>query len=407
MPDGSATFGDSPTRSPIGSVIAMDSRAVGPRWQRWWTAPRLRDCLCVLLSTLLAVTTAVVEWRAGGTTLGYVVLIVGLLGSPLLWWRRRWPLEVTVLGGILTLVVGFPGVALLGLFTLAVRRRDRVLVIATVFTAACLGVPHPWTSTPWRLADTLTSVAFAAAFALWGSYVGARRDLIESLRERAIRAEAERELRTAQARSAERSRIAREMHDVLAHRVSLIALQAGALEVNTGAAPDAVERAAAEIRTTAHETLEDLRGVLGVLRGADAEPLAPQPGLADLDRLAEQSCVGGTVVDLRVGADAMAPHAVPETLGRTAYRIVQESLTNVRKHAGAASVHVAVLLDGEILSVEVVNDPPRSPVASLPGSGAGLIGLAERVELAGGWMTAARTGPGGWRVYAELPVERG
>ncbi|NMD54556.1 MULTISPECIES: sensor histidine kinase [Tsukamurella] len=382
----------------------MDSSAAVPRWQRWWTAPRLRDCACVLLSALLAVATAAVEWQSGSIGYGNLVLTVGLGGSLVLWWRRRWPLEVTVVGGILMLAVGFPGVALLGLFTLAVRRRDRVLVIATVVTAACLALPHPWSSTPWRLADTLTSVALTAAFALWGSYVGARRDLIESLRERAVRAEAERELRATQARTAERSRIAREMHDVLAHRVSLIALQAGALEVNAGAASDAVERAAAEIRSTAHETLEDLRGVLGVLRGSDAEPLAPQPDLRDLARLAADSRVGGTTVDLEIDECAAAPHAVPEALGRTAYRIVQESLTNVRKHAGPAAVRVAVRLREHRLSIEVVNDRPRSAAPPLPGSGSGLIGLAERVQLAGGEITSGPTGTGGWRVFAELPV---
>lgn len=353
---------------------------------------------------LVALGTAAVEWRGGSIAYGNLALVVGLAGSVLLWWRRRWPLEITVIGGLLTAGIGFPGAALLGLFTLAVRRRDRVLVIATAFVAACLAVPHPWSSVPWQLGDTLTSVALAAAFALWGSYVGARRDLIESLRERAVRAEAERELRAVQARTAERSRIAREMHDVLAHRVSLIALQAGALEVNADAASGTVERAAAEIRTTAHETLEDLRGVLGVLRGTDTEPLAPQPDLSDLGRLVEESRVGGATVDLLIDEAAAAPHAVPDTLGRTAYRIVQESLTNVRKHAGPAAVRVAVRLHAHRLSIEVVNDRPRSPAPPLPGSGSGLIGLAERVHLAGGEISSAATGAGGWRVYAELPV---
>lgn len=390
--------------TPVGSVSIMETRVAGPRWERWWTAPRLRDCLCIVLSIASAGITAAMEWQAEANAYAVLVLVVGLAGSLLLWWRRSRPLEVTTIGGILTLAVGFPATALVGLFTLAVRRRDRVLVIATVLIAAALAAPRPWSSVPWRLADTLTSAALAGVFAFWGSYVGARRDLIESLRERAVRAEEERELRAARARTAERARIAREMHDVLAHRVSLIALQAGALEVNAGAAPDAVERAAAEIRSTAHETLEDLRGVLGVLRGTDAEPLAPQPDLADLARLVEDSRVGGSVVELVVDEAAAAPHAVPDALGRTAYRIVQESLTNVRKHAGPTDVRVSVRLREHRLSIEVRNARPRTPAAALPGSGSGLIGLAERVELAGGEITSARTADGGWRVHAELPV---
>lgn len=383
----------------------MDTDASMQRWRRWWTAPALRDAGFVLLSGAVAIALAVTEWRARGPVAGTFYLVVGLIGSIALWWRRRWPLEVTVLGGLLTVAIGFCAASLLGLFTLAVRRRDRMLIFATVFITACIGLPHPWTTSTWVPRDLLAGAAFTVVFALWGSYVGARRDLLESLRERAARAEEERELRAAQARTAERSRIAREMHDVLAHKVSLIALQAGALEVNSDTTAGNVEQAAAEIRTTARETLEDLRGVLGVLRGSDSEPLVPQPGLADLRRLVERSRIGANEATLELDLDGAGPTKVPDALGRTAYRIVQEGLTNVRKHAGPAATRVVVRLTSRVLSVEVNNGPPRGHAAHpLPGSGSGLIGLSERVQLAGGWMTSAATGDGGWRVYAELPV---
>ncbi|GAA1077594.1 histidine kinase [Tsukamurella strandjordii] len=383
-------------------MIGMGMSVSTQRLQRWWTAPALRDAGFVALSAAVAVAIAVTEWRTRGSFAGAVYLVLGLAGSIALWWRRRWPLEVTVLGGLLTVAIGFCAASLLGLFTLAVRRRDRVLIFATLFITACIGLPHPWTSASWAPRDLLAGAAFTVVFALWGSYVGARRDLLESLRERAIRAEEERELRAAQARTAERSRIAREMHDVLAHKVSLIALQAGALEVNAGAAAPRVELAAAEIRSTAHQTLEDLRGVLGVLRGSESEPLVPQPGIDDLPRLVEQSRVAGAEIALETELDG---GQVPDALGRTAYRIVQESLTNVRKHAGPAVTVVAVRLVRRVLSVEVTNGPSLGGAAHpLPGSGAGLIGLSERVQLAGGWMTSSGTPDGGWRVYAELPV---
>ncbi len=168
----------------------------------------------------------------------------------------------------------------------------------------------------------ITGVVGALFWALWGAYVGARRDLVASLRERAVRAEEERERRAEQARLAERARIAREMHDVLAHKVSLIALQAGGLEVNPGVGAERVQQTAGQIRSTAREALEELRGVLGVLRAdrpapalPDGSELAPQPGLAELTALVESSRAAGvriTAVRRRRRA-ARRPPAAPST----------------------------------------------------------------------------------------------
>ena len=252
-------------------------------------------------------------------------------------------------------------------------------------------------------------------FVVFGAYVGARRDLVSSLRDRADRAEAERELRAEQAKLGERARIAQEMHDVLAHKVSLIALHAGGLELNPAMGPEQVERSAVLIRSTARQALEDLRDVLGVLRAddsADGAQLAPQPKLADVRRLVEASRAAGVSVDLLVTGDAEAVVAagngsaatLPEQLGRTAYRVVQEGLTNVHKHARGASA--SVRLDGrrgQRLMVSVSNLRPVSAGSLLPGAGAGLVGLRERVELAGGTLRSGRSDDGGWLLEAELP----
>jgi signal transduction histidine kinase len=248
-------------------------------------------------------------------------------------------------------------------------------------------------------------------FALWGAYVGARRDLVASLRDRAVRAEAERELRAEQARLAERSRIAREMHDVLAHKVSLIALQAGALEVNPGLSAEQVEKSAGLIRSTAREALEELREVLGVLRAdppataTGSAQLAPQPGLSDIPALVESSRSAGVQVTLSLPADQRLEQlAISSSTGRTAYRVVQESLTNVHKHARGAATKVVVSGSDTELRVQVSNLRPVAAGTLLPGSGAGLIGLRERVALHGGLLTAGPTDDGGWRVDARLPA---
>ena len=169
----------------------------------------------------------------------------------------------------------------------------------------------------------------------WGMFVRARRQLVLSLRDRAERAEAEQQLRVEQARQQERTRIAREMHDVLAHRISLLSLHAGALEFRPDAAPDEVARAAGVIRASAHEALEDLREVIGVLRdGSEAgEPERPQPTLADLPALVDESRAGRACACAR--GPARRRRGRPAGTGRSAYRIVQEGLTNARKHAPA------------------------------------------------------------------------
>jgi signal transduction histidine kinase len=242
----------------------------------------------------------------------------------------------------------------------------------------------------------------------WGLFVRVQRELVLSLRDRAARLEAEQRLRVEQAREAERLRIAREMHDVLAHRVSLLSLHAGALEFHPDASAEEVAQAAAVIRASAHAALEELRDVIGVLRegapGSAPEP--PQPTLAEVPALVEESRLAGMRVRWHI--DVPGDAALPAALGRAAYRIVQEGLTNARKHAPGAAVEVTITAEpGAALVVAVVSRPAVGVAATtalaLPGAGTGLVGLAERVALAGGELEHGPDGGGDFVLRASLP----
>jgi signal transduction histidine kinase len=206
---------------------------------------------------------------------------------------------------------------------------------------------------------------------------------------------------------AERTRIAREMHDVLAHRISLLALHAGALEVRPDLPPAKVRESAELLRSTARQALEDLRGVIGVLRdesGQEVAPPGPQPTLADIRRLVEETRRAGATIDFEMGVEN--PDDLPGGLGRDAYRIVQESLTNIAKHASGTPARVRVTGGpGDGLEVSVRNSRPVLAQAgpALPGSGAGLLGLQERVALAGGTLVHGPDGSGDFVVAAKLP----
>jgi signal transduction histidine kinase len=249
----------------------------------------------------------------------------------------------------------------------------------------------------------LTGIFGTAVVVAWGMFWRGRR---QTQRERRRRAAAEEQLRVEQIRHAERARIAREMHDVLAHRISLLSLHAGALEYRPDASPEQVARAAAVIRASAHQALEDLRAVIGVLRdGADgAAPQPPQPTLAALPDLLEESRAAG----MRLNADVRLtdPAAVPEVVGRHALRIVQEALTNARKHAGPAPVDLRIEgAPGQGLTIEVRNPAPvlTAGAAQIPGAGTGLVGLTERAALSGGHFEHGLDGHGDFRLRAWLP----
>ena len=334
--------------------------------------------------------------------------LVGCVAVPALWLRRRWPVGVAIALGLTSAVSSLAAfAAAFALFTVAVHRpATKVLLVAllTIPTFPIYQATHPDSSTSLVLEVSLAALVTGVVIA-WGRVVRARRQLVLSLRDRALRAESEQQLRVEQAKASERARIAREMHDVLAHRISLLSLHAGALEFRGDAPAAEVARAAGVIRDTAHQALEDLREVIGVLReeGGDA-PERPQPTLADLPALVSESRGAGMAVRLNVEE----PDTVPASVGRTAYRVVQEGLTNARKHARGAAVAVTVAgAAGDGLTVEVRNRlPVGGGAAGIPGAGTGIVGLAERVGLAGGRLEHGRTGEGDFRLFAWLPWPR-
>jgi signal transduction histidine kinase len=336
-------------------------------------------------------------------------LLCGTAACIALWWRRRRPVELAialVVAG--TFASSSGGAAAVALFTVAAHRPFRVvapIALAAVATQPVYLAIFPSADSPYAVAFAL-SVLIIGLVVVWGMFVRSRRQLVLSLRDRAERAETEQQLRVDQARAHERARIAREMHDVLAHRISLLSLHAGALEFRPDAPPEEVAAAAGVIRSSAHQALEDLRAVIGVLReGPDGDrPERPQPTLAELPALIDESRAAGMRVqyDWRLPPEA----AVPEGLGRNAYRIVQEGLTNARKHARGSAVDVAVAgAPGDGLTLEIRNRLPVGAFAApeIPGAGTGIVGLAERTSLAGGRLEHGRTDAGDYRLWAWLP----
>ncbi|WP_020577547.1 sensor histidine kinase [Actinopolymorpha alba] len=325
-------------------------------------------------------------------------------------WIVRQPITGGIVAGLLAAVspAATPVASFAALYT-ARARPFRQAVVVAVTGAAGQAVQGLWRLMPglsyqwWLL---LMTAAYAALLG-WGTWAQARRNLLAALCERARRAEQEQQRRVAEARLAERTRIAREMHDVLAHRLSLLAAYAGAIEYRPDSSPQRLTAAAAVIRDSAHLALEELREVITLLRrdapddADDADIDAPATlTLADLNRLIEEARAAGQPI--RVDGSLHASDAPPQ-IGGTAYRIVQEALTNARKHAPGQAVTLALAgAPGSRLTILVRNQTvAHSPTA--PGAGTGLIGLAERVGLAGGGLTHEIDASGQFRLSAWLP----
>ncbi|GAA2838542.1 sensor histidine kinase [Kribbella solani] len=321
---------------------------------------------------------------------------VGMAFCLTLWFRRRWPVQLALVGAVVSAFSESSGIAaLMMILTVAIYRPFRITLLVFAANAVCLLAYIEIRNKPDDPAAVLiTAAALYVAVAGWGLYIRSRRQLLQTLRDRADRAETVARLEAEQGQLRAREEIAREMHDVLGHRLSLLSVHAGALAYRPDASTEEVAGAAEIIRASAHQALQDLREVIGVLRAPVGE--LPHPAFADLPALVEGSRAAGIPVELTLDA----PGALPEHVGRTAYRIVQEGLTNAVKHAPGEPVRISVTgAPGNGLSVELVNPAPNRR----RGDGQGLKGLSERAALVEGRVEHGRTPEGDFRLYAWLP----
>ncbi|WP_369389717.1 sensor histidine kinase [Streptomyces sp. CG1] len=419
----------------------------GPWWWGRWRSAVLDGSLA-LVSAVECGAEGIPFARDAGIPVS-VGIVFGLIAGSVLLLRRKWPIAVVLVAIAITPAqMGFL-LGVVGLYTLASCELPRRIIgalagMSLVGTAVVTFVRvrqdmarGDLTLGDWFVpfAAVTTALGLTAPPVLLGLYVGARRRLMESLRERADSLERELQLlaeraeeRAEWARNEERTRIAREMHDVVAHRVSLMVVHSAALQAVARKDPEKAVRNAALVGDMGRQALTELREMLGVLRAGEdvgrraaGVPLAAVreaaaaaafravgedgPHLAELDELIGQSAAAGMVVDLSVEGEVRSYAAQIE---RTAYRVVQEALTNVHKHAAGAKTHVRLAHRVSEIAMQVENERPPEPgsasAAGLPSGGNGLVGMRERVVALGGVFVSGPTDAGGFRVSAVIPA---
>ncbi|WP_410873024.1 sensor histidine kinase [Nocardia sp. A7] len=366
------------------------TRIARPTWKQYG-----RWALVVLLTFVAVQNTAS---ATGGRYLTMPAAAAVLCGAALLAPRLPWPVA-PALATVAAAAWGWPLLPLLlvAMFELAAHRRAPVAVgcalvalVANVFTDPVTAL---WT--PQQYGATL----FLMVAVVGGLWLGSRRRLVESLNSQVEHLRVERKLREQAARAAERSRIAAEMHDVLAHRLSLIALHTGVLTTKADTLPPPIAERLALLRTAATEALADLRDVLGALHDTETGSAPRDPVLREVDELVEQSRVAGQHVQI----DATGrPEEAPAAHRLAVYRIVQEGLSNARKHARGAQVTIRVCYQPPTTTVEITNTA-GAPAPGVVDSGFGLVGLRERVTALGGDLVAGPTGAGSWRLFSTIP----
>ena len=343
------------------------------------------------------------------------LLLVG--GAAALLFRRRWPLPVlavTLACGLVYAARNYPeGPSQLAvypaLWTVALtlpRRQAWLAAAVSAVTAAAIEL-FLYGDTMFDGEPLYVAVTVLAAM-WWGEAVRARRAYVAELRDRAERAERTREEEARRRVDEERLRIARELHDVVSHTIGVISVQAGVAAHLLHRRPDKAADSLAAIRQASDEALGELHAMLGVLRerdgGRDGDrgaPLAPAPGLAELDALVAQAAGAGVEVAVAVEG---APRRLPPAVDLACYRVVQESLTNVVRHAGASRAEITVTHhDGEVV-VEILDDGAAPSGDGAVGTGQGIPGMRERARALGGRLEAGPRPGGGFRVQASLPV---
>jgi signal transduction histidine kinase len=361
---------------------------------------------------------------AGGRPSAVPLWLRGLLAAAIvipLAWRRRAPVAVWAICAAATAAVaafaGLPGpgmlAVLVALFTVASRSGRRAsLTAGAVSLAGCaaLGIGGSRSSVVFdgsraRGDGVLVLAVLVAVCWLVGDNLRVRRAYVAELQAKARRAEADRQAGMERAAAQERTRIARELHDVVVHHVSSIAVQAGAARMLAGQGASVAGEVPAwrGIEATARQALSELRQLLGVLRnGQDPPDRMPPPGLHQLEQLLEESRQAGLPVQASIDRDRVS---LPASVSLAGYRIIQEALTNVRKHQGCAPTSVAVRYRAGELEIEVSSQRAADPPARPEGTGHGLAGMRERVMLLGGELDAGPRPDGGFGVMARIPLE--
>jgi signal transduction histidine kinase len=373
----------------------------------WWA-----DSLLALFLTFIAFGTANDAHNAHKPHASLVAMFIAPLTTAPIALRRYRPLEVlavTVIAETVLLIFSSQGELPLGvvvaLYTVASRCERPVSIRAATWTAPpiALGVLINNGLNPGKVIPELALVAIAWVI---GDNLRTRRAYLAELEGRAARLEREREEKAERAAVEERTRIARELHDVIAHNVSVMVVQASAGEQVFDEDPERAREFLASVSSTGRAALAELRRLLGVIRAEDdrgGEPAyAPQPGIEYVDELVRQIREAGLAVDLSVVGE---PRPLPEGVGLCAYRIVQEALTNTLKHAHASCARVKVSYADDALELRVVDDGRGGSAVNGGTGGQGLIGMRERVALCGGELTTSAKGGRGYEVRARLPLE--
>jgi signal transduction histidine kinase len=374
--------------NPLATLSAVEPRPALSETQPalTWVAQAWRYALALAISAAVWQTVAVAEWREH-SALFVTEVALGCAAFVLVWFRRRAPVPVALTIAAMSALSGLAaGPATLAAVSVATRRSfwEVVVVGGANFVAAQTYTTIAPIEDNDPVITTLVNLAVNTGMMGWGLYIGSRREVIWNLRTRAERAEREQELRVAQARLTERAQIAREMHDVLAHRITQVSMQAGALAFRDDLDGDRLREGLGQIQGQANDALHELRGVLGVLREDDPGPptARPQPTYDDIPALVDEARTLG--LDIAFSDEVDPSVAVPVATGRTVYRIVQEGITNVRKHAPGSVVAIRSTGDPGSGITVVLTNPLRGAPTGAPGAGLGLIGLRERAELRGG-----------------------
>ncbi|MEW6223829.1 MAG: sensor histidine kinase [Chloroflexota bacterium] len=387
---------------------------------------RLDAALALLLAAVAILPLWLVPSSAGGREPDPLANVLALAMTLPIALRRRWPLHVLAVVVVATILAALTGPSsgvglgvLIALYSVAVHadRQPSLIAVALTMGAVAVVVALVLASTP-EVPPAILPVGVVLVWlvvgGVWllGDLVRSRGQAVQQLRQRNAELEAEREENARLAVVEERARIARELHDAVAHSLSVMVVQAGAArraletaEPGGQAGEERARGALATIEATGRETLGEMRRVVGALRPASGESYQPQPSLDELERLLATVREAGLPVELVVEGET---RAVPRSVDLSAYRVIQESLTNTLKHANAASARVTLRYGADAVDVEVTDDG-RGAAARLleaPHRGYGLAGMRERVAMVGGELSAEPGPSGGFVVRARLPLGR-